>query len=55
MSDIRWSDHRCDVSTRVTETLTAKRVALDSLAKLLLEKEVVDRAMLDRLLGARNG
>jgi cell division protease FtsH len=35
---------------RVTETLTARRPALDALAKLLLEKEVVDRATLDQLL-----
>ena len=32
------------------ETLTGRRAALDALAKLLLEKEVVDRAALDQLL-----
>ena len=35
---------------RVTETLTAHRATLDTLAALLLEKEVVDRSMLDRLM-----
>jgi hypothetical protein len=39
----------------VTETLTTKRTALESLAKLLLEREVVDRAMLEQVLGVRNG
>jgi len=38
--------------TRVRETLTARRSLLESLAKLLLEKEVVDRATLDELLAA---
>ncbi|HEX8010188.1 MAG TPA: hypothetical protein VF814_04550, partial [Casimicrobiaceae bacterium] len=37
---------------RVRQTLTAKRSQLDVLAKLLQEKEVVDRAMLDTLLSA---
>ncbi len=36
--------------TRVRETLTKRRAALDALAKLLLEKEVVDRAGLEELL-----
>lgn len=35
---------------RVLQTLTAHRDTLDALARLLLEKEVVDRAMLDRLM-----
>ena len=35
---------------RVTETLTAHRATLDTLAALLLEKAVVDRSMLDRLM-----
>jgi cell division protease FtsH len=35
---------------RVQETLTRYRSDLDALARLLLEKEVVDRAMLDQLL-----
>ena len=35
---------------RVVRTLTAHRSALDALAALLLEKEVVDRAMLDNLM-----
>jgi cell division protease FtsH len=35
---------------RVTQTLTIHRPLLDALAALLLEKEVVDRAMLDALL-----
>jgi len=35
---------------RVLATLTEKRVLLDALARLLLEKEVVDRAALDGLL-----
>ncbi|RTL46324.1 MAG: ATP-dependent metallopeptidase FtsH/Yme1/Tma family protein [Burkholderiales bacterium] len=37
---------------RVTETLTAQRPALDALAQLLLEKEVVDRAMLDQVMAS---
>src|SRR5205823_6290724 len=36
--------------TRVRETLTAKRAVLESLAKLLISQEVVDRQALDRLL-----
>jgi cell division protease FtsH len=39
-----------DAHTRVTETLTTRRPELDALAKLLLEREVVDRAALDQLL-----
>ncbi|MCW5637102.1 MAG: cell division protein FtsH, partial [Rubrivivax sp.] len=35
---------------RVTKTLIAQRAALDRLAHVLLEQEVVDRAMLDRLM-----
>ncbi|MFQ5846533.1 MAG: ATP-dependent zinc metalloprotease FtsH [Candidatus Methylomirabilales bacterium] len=35
---------------RVRETLTVKRDVLETLAKLLIEKEVVDREMLARLL-----
>jgi cell division protease FtsH len=35
---------------RVRETLTAKREMLTSLAKLLIEKEVLSRAHLDALL-----
>jgi len=35
---------------RVKRTLTEKRPLLDALARLLLEKEVVDRASLDQLL-----
>ena len=35
---------------RVRETLTRHRSDLDALARLLLEREVVDRAMLDQLL-----
>lgn len=38
-----------DAHIRVKETLIARRSALESLAKLLLEKEVVDRATLDQL------
>jgi cell division protease FtsH len=36
--------------TRVRETLTAKRAVLESLARLLIMHEVVDRQALDRLL-----
>ncbi|MBI5747439.1 MAG: ATP-dependent metallopeptidase FtsH/Yme1/Tma family protein [Nitrospirae bacterium] len=36
--------------TRVKETLISKRSILESLAKLLLEKEVIDRTTLDHLL-----
>jgi cell division protease FtsH len=39
-----------DAHQRVTGTLTDRRASLDALAKLLLEKEVVDRTTLDRLL-----
>lgn len=42
-----------DAHHRVKQTLTAKRATLESLAKLLLEKEVIDRATLDQLLGTR--
>jgi cell division protease FtsH len=35
---------------RVRETLTRRRPALDALAKLLLEKEIVDRQGLEALL-----
>jgi cell division protease FtsH len=35
---------------RVTQTLTQRRHSLDALAALLLEREVVDRAMLDALM-----
>jgi len=35
---------------RVQQTLEAKRGALEALAKLLMEKEVVDRAALAELL-----
>jgi len=37
---------------RVTATLKAHRASLDALARLLLDKEVVDRRMLDELLHA---
>ena len=36
--------------TRVRETLTGKRALLESLARLLIMHEVVDRQALDRLL-----
>ncbi len=39
-----------DAHARVKDTLTAKRPALDALARLLLEKEVVDRATLEKVL-----
>jgi cell division protease FtsH len=39
-----------DSRARVHETLTKRRPALDALAKLLLEKEVVDRQELESLL-----
>ena len=41
-----------EARARVVDTLTAHRVTLESLAKVLLEKEVVDRRMLDELLRA---
>ena len=40
-----------EAKARVAATLTAKRPLLEALAKLLLAKEVVDRAALDALLG----
>jgi cell division protease FtsH len=39
-----------DARERVRETLTKRRAALDALAKVLLEKEVVDRQGLETLL-----
>jgi cell division protease FtsH len=39
---------------RVRETLAARRDVLEALAKLLVEKEVVDRETLDGLLAAPN-
>jgi cell division protease FtsH len=39
--------------TRVRETLTAKRRVLEALAKLLMEREVVDRAALTQLLAVK--
>jgi cell division protease FtsH len=39
-----------DARERVRETLTKRRAALDALAKVLLEKEVVDRQDLEALL-----
>jgi cell division protease FtsH len=35
---------------RVSETLTARRASLEALAKLLIEKEVVERDALEHLL-----
>jgi len=43
-----------DAHARVTKTLTTKRAALEALAKLLLEREVVDRPMLEKLLGTNS-
>lgn len=40
---------------RVTQTLSEQRDTLEALARLLLEKEVVDRAALDALLEQRRG
>lgn len=39
-----------EASVRVSETLTAHRTTLDALARVLLEKEVVNRSTLDELL-----
>lgn len=39
-----------EAGVRVMQTLTSNRAKLEALALLLLEKEVVDRAMLDRLM-----
>jgi len=39
-----------DARERVRETLTKRRAALDAMAKLLLEKEVIDRQGLEALL-----
>jgi len=41
-----------DAHARVTQTLNEKRDTLEILAKQLLEKEVIDRAGLDQVLGA---
>ncbi len=42
-----------DGHVRVRETLTQRRETLEALAKLLLEKEVVDREALNKLLGTK--
>jgi cell division protease FtsH len=42
-----------EAQERVRQTLTAKRAALDALAKKLLEKEVVERSVLLELLGTQ--
>ena len=42
-----------DAQTPVRETLTAQRPALEALAKMLLEKETIDRAALDQVLAGR--
>ena len=42
-----------DAHARVRETLAKEREMLETLAKLLLEKEVVDRSMLDKILEGR--
>ena len=42
-----------DAHARVRETLAKERETLETLAKLLLEKEVVDRSMLDKILEGR--
>lgn len=39
-----------DAHTRVEQTLATRRSELDALAKLLLEKEVIDRVALAQLL-----
>src|SRR5574338_6250 len=44
-----------DAHERVSQTLVTRRSLLESLAKLLLEKEVVDRATLDQLLAGAPG
>jgi cell division protease FtsH len=41
-----------DARTRVRETLTKRRAALDAMAKQLLEKEVIDRPTLEQLLAS---
>lgn len=40
----------CSAAARVRETLTARRMTLEVLAKRLIEKEVVDRDALIELL-----
>jgi cell division protease FtsH len=40
---------------RVRETLTPKRAALETLAKRLIEKEVVDRETLAKLIAGSGG
>jgi cell division protease FtsH len=44
-----------EAHARVRATLAANQGKLDALAKLLQEREVVDRTMLDSLLGAPPG
>jgi cell division protease FtsH len=42
-----------DAHVRVRETLAKERETLEALAKLLLEKEVIDRSMLNKILEGR--
>ncbi|MCC6545382.1 MAG: ATP-dependent zinc metalloprotease FtsH [Nitrospirae bacterium] len=43
-----------DAHARVKETLISKRMTLEALAKVLLEKEVVDRTTLEKMKANRN-
>jgi cell division protease FtsH len=51
--DIEVKKILSETHEKVTEILLARRQALDVLAKLLLEKEVIERPQLQAILGAR--
>ncbi|MGE5853112.1 MAG: ATP-dependent zinc metalloprotease FtsH [Deltaproteobacteria bacterium] len=51
--DIEVKKILSEAHEKVTEILLARRQALDVLAKLLLEKEVIERPQLQAILGAR--
>lgn len=50
--DIEVKKILSETHEKVTEILLARRQALDVLAKLLLEKEVIERPQLQAILGA---
>ena len=51
--DIEVKKILSETHEKVTEILLARRQALEDLAKLLLEKEVIERPQLQAILGAR--
>jgi ATP-dependent Zn protease len=55
MIDIEIKKFISEAHVRVREILSSHRAALEDLAKLLLEKEVVERPEMQAILKARNG